>query len=65
VLIEISCARTFSELFAVRQAYHAFFKKSLEEDVVAHTTGSFRKLLVPLVSSYCHEGPEFNMKLAK
>jgi annexin D len=65
VLIEISCARTSSELFAVRQAYHALFKKSLEEDVAAHTTGSFRKLSVPLVSSYRYEGPEFNMKLAK
>ncbi|KAF3332293.1 annexin D1-like protein [Carex littledalei] len=65
VLIEIACARTSSELFAVRQAYHTLFKRSLEEDVAAHTTGSFRKLLVPLVSSHRYEGPEVNMKLAK
>jgi annexin D len=44
VLIEIACSRTSTELFAVRQTYHALFKKSLEEDVAAHTTGSFRKV---------------------
>ncbi|KAJ4756776.1 Annexin [Rhynchospora pubera] len=64
-LIEIACARTSTQLFAVRQAYHALFKRSLEEDVAAHTTATFRKLLVPLVSSYRYEGPEVNMKLAK
>jgi Annexin len=65
VLIEIACARTSTELFAVRQAYHALFKKSLEEDIAAHTTWRSRKLLAPLVSSYRYEGPEVNMKLAK
>ncbi|KAK1258267.1 Annexin D2 [Acorus gramineus] len=28
------------------------YKRSLEEDVASHTIGDFRKLLVPLVSSY-------------
>ncbi|XP_073010803.1 annexin Gh1 [Typha latifolia] len=65
VLIEIACARTSGELFAVRQAYHARFKRSLEEDVAAHTSGDFRKLLVPLVSSYRYEGGEVNVSLAK
>jgi Annexin len=64
VLIEIACARTSPELFTVRQAYHALFKKSLEEDIAAHTTGSSRELLA-LVSSYRYEGPEVNIKLAK
>ncbi|XP_038977276.1 annexin D1-like [Phoenix dactylifera] len=65
VLIEIACARSSGELFAVRQAYHARFKRSLEEDVAAHTTGDFRKLLVPLVSAYRYEGEEINLTLAK
>ncbi|KAG1366505.1 annexin D1 [Cocos nucifera] len=65
VLIEIACARSSEELFAVRQAYHARFKRSLEEDVAAHTTGDFRKLLVPLVSAYRYEGGEINLTLAK
>lgn len=65
VLMEIACTRSSLELFATRQAYHARYKKSLEEDVAYHTTGDFRKLLVPLVSSFRYEGPEVNMMLAK
>ncbi|KAK9134289.1 hypothetical protein Syun_013619 [Stephania yunnanensis] len=65
VLLEIACTRSSLELFAVKQAYHARFKRSLEEDVAYHTTGDFRKLLVPLVSSFRYEGPEVNMTLAK
>ncbi|XP_038984814.1 annexin D2 [Phoenix dactylifera] len=64
-LIEIAVTRTADELFAVRRAYHARFKRSLEEDVAAHTSGDFRKLLVPLVSSYRYEGLEVNASLAK
>jgi len=64
VLVEIACARGSAQLFAVRQAYHDRFKRSLEEDVAAHVTGDFRKLLVPLVSSHRYEGPEVNTRLA-
>ncbi|BAF19090.1 annexin Gh1 [Oryza sativa Japonica Group] len=64
VLVEIACARGPAQLFAVRQAYHERFKRSLEEDVAAHATGDFRKLLVPLISAYRYEGPEVNTKLA-
>ncbi|KAJ0039990.1 hypothetical protein Pint_26584 [Pistacia integerrima] len=32
VLMEIACTRSSLELFAVKQAYHARYKKSLEED---------------------------------
>ncbi|XP_047096336.1 annexin Gh1-like [Lolium rigidum] len=64
VLVEIACARGSAQLFAVRQAYHDRFKRSLEEDVAAHVTGDFRKLLVPLVSAYRYEGPEVNTRLA-
>ncbi|PKU81148.1 annexin D2 [Dendrobium catenatum] len=65
VLVEIACARSAAELFATRKAYQARYKRSLEEDVAAHTKGDFRKLLVPLVSSYRYDGPEVNTKLAK
>ncbi|CAD5164533.1 unnamed protein product [Musa acuminata subsp. malaccensis] len=65
VLIEIAVARTADELFAAKRAYQARFKRSLEEDVAAHTNGDFRKLLVPLVSSYRYEGSEVNASLAK
>ncbi|XP_057487389.1 annexin Gh1-like [Actinidia eriantha] len=65
VIMEIACTRSSHDLFMVRQAYHARYKKSLEEDVAYHTTGDFRKLLVPLVSSFRYEGDEVNMTLAK
>ncbi|GJN00274.1 hypothetical protein PR202_ga17694 [Eleusine coracana subsp. coracana] len=64
VLVEIACARSSAQLFAVRQAYHDRFKHSLEEDVAAHATGDFRKLLVPLVTAYRYEGQEVNTRLA-
>lgn len=64
-LIEISCARSSTELWLVRQAYHVRCKKSLEEDIASYTKGDFRKLLVQLVSSYRYEGPEVDMRLAK
>ncbi|XP_030455304.1 annexin Gh1 [Syzygium oleosum] len=65
VLMEIACTRSPHHLLLARQAYHARYKKSLEEDVAHHTTGDFRKLLVPLVSSYRYDGDEVNMTLAK
>ncbi|XP_022768331.1 annexin D1-like [Durio zibethinus] len=65
VLMEIACTRSANQLLHARQAYHARYKKSLEEDVAHHTTGDFRKLLLPLVSAYRYEGDEVNMTLAK
>lgn len=46
VLVEIACTRSSQQLLAARQAYHARFKKSLEEDVAYHTTGDFRKVQI-------------------
>lgn len=65
VLMEIGCTRSAHQLLCVRQAYHAKYKKSIEEDVAHHTTGDYRKLLVPLLSSFRYEGNEVNMTLAK
>ncbi|KVG94664.1 Annexin, partial [Cynara cardunculus var. scolymus] len=58
VLMEIACSRSSDHLFCVRKAYHAKNKKSIEEDVAHHTSGDFRKLLVPLVSAFRYEGDE-------
>ncbi|KAK9904452.1 hypothetical protein M0R45_000677 [Rubus argutus] len=63
--MEIACSRSSHELHLVKQAYHARFKKSLEEDVAFHTSGDYRKLLVPLVSAFRYEGNEVNVPLAK
>ncbi|KAI3757366.1 hypothetical protein L6452_04903 [Arctium lappa] len=65
VLMEIACTRSSHDLLLAKQAYHACYKKSMEEDVAYHTTGDFRKLLLPLVSSYRYEGSEVNLTLAK
>ncbi|CAL9136356.1 unnamed protein product [Musa textilis] len=65
VLIEIACTRNSSELLDMRRAYHLRYKRSLEEDVSKYTTGDFRKLLMPLVSSYRYEGIEVSRNLAK
>ncbi|KAL1540471.1 Annexin Gh1 [Salvia divinorum] len=65
ILVEIACTRSPKEMILAREAYHARFKKSLEEDVAYHTTGDFRKLLVPLVSSYRYSGDVVKLHLAK
>lgn len=65
VIIEIACVSSSKELLAVKEAYHARYKHSLEEDVAAHTVGDFRKLLVALVSTYRYGGDEIDISLAK
>ncbi|CAI9117738.1 OLC1v1019203C1 [Oldenlandia corymbosa var. corymbosa] len=65
VLVKIACTRSPKVLILDRDAYHARYKKSLEEDVAYHTTREFRKLLLPLVSSYRYVGDEVNISLAK
>ncbi|XP_047147700.1 annexin-like protein RJ4 [Vigna umbellata] len=65
VIAEIASVLSAKELLAVRSAYHDRYKRSLEEDVAAHTTGHLRQLLVGLVSSYRYEGDEINVKLAQ
>ncbi|KAL6573287.1 Annexin Gh1 [Orobanche hederae] len=65
VLVEIACTRSPKQLLLAREAYHARFKRSIEEDVAHHTFGDFRKLLVPLVSSYRYGGDDVNLTLAK
>ncbi|XP_024976940.1 annexin D1-like [Cynara cardunculus var. scolymus] len=64
-LVEIACTRSSRDLHLARQAYHIKYQKSIEEDVASHTTGDFRKLLWPLVTSYRYEGDEVDMSLAK
>ncbi|GFZ02607.1 annexin 8 [Actinidia rufa] len=43
VIIELSCINSPEELLAVKRAYHARYKQSLEEDLAAHTSGDLRK----------------------
>ncbi|EPS57583.1 hypothetical protein M569_17234, partial [Genlisea aurea] len=43
IIVEIACSRSPRDLLLVREAYHARFKRSLEEDVAHHSNGEFRK----------------------
>ena len=42
--MEIACTRSSHDLLLAKQAYHARFKKSMEEDIAYHTTEDFRKV---------------------
>jgi hypothetical protein len=59
VVVEIACASSAAELVAVKKAYHALYRRSLEEDVAAAAgTGNLRRLLVALVSTYRYDGDD-------
>lgn len=45
-IVEIACTRTSIQLYKVRQAYHARYKRSLEGDVAYHTSGDIRKVTI-------------------
>ncbi|KAF7137804.1 hypothetical protein RHSIM_Rhsim07G0065400 [Rhododendron simsii] len=64
VITELSCIYSPEELLAVKRAYQALYKHSMEEDLAAHTSGDLRKLLVALVGTYRYDGDEVNGKLA-
>uniref|UniRef100_A0A0D9V1B4 Annexin n=1 Tax=Leersia perrieri TaxID=77586 RepID=A0A0D9V1B4_9ORYZ len=65
VIVEIACANSCAELLAVKRAYHALYKCSLEEDVAARATGNLCSLLLALVGTYRYDGDEVNDALAK
>ncbi|KAL1346574.1 hypothetical protein HN51_020200 [Arachis hypogaea] len=65
IIVEISCVLSPEELLAVRRAYLNRYKRSLEEDVAAHTSGHLRQLLLGLVTAYRYTGDEINAKLAQ
>ncbi|XP_074559380.1 annexin-like protein RJ4 [Curcuma longa] len=65
VIIEIACVNSPDELLAVKKAYQATYRRSLEEDVAAHSVGDLRRLLVALVSTYRYDGEDIDVKLAK
>ena len=43
VIIELSCIYSPEELLAVKRAYQARFKRSMEEDLASHTSGDLGK----------------------
>uniref|UniRef100_A0A7N2LDD2 Annexin n=1 Tax=Quercus lobata TaxID=97700 RepID=A0A7N2LDD2_QUELO len=61
VIIELSCIYSPEELLAVRRAYQSRYKRSLEEDVAAHTTGDLRKAFACLHHFWWHDIPICNL----
>lgn len=43
VIIELSCIPSTEELLAIKRAYQARYKHSLEEDIASHFSGDMRK----------------------
>lgn len=65
VIVEIACANSPADLLLVKRAYHALYRRSLEEDVAAAATGNLRDLLLALVSTYRYDGDEVDGGLAR
>ncbi|TMW81262.1 hypothetical protein EJD97_010811 [Solanum chilense] len=64
VVIEYSCIYSPEELLAVKRAYQARYKTSVEEDIAQYSTGHLRKFLVGLVGTYRYVGDELNARVA-
>ncbi|KAH7863161.1 hypothetical protein Vadar_014093 [Vaccinium darrowii] len=62
VIVELSCTYSSQELLAVKRAYQARYKHSLEEHLAAHTSGDLRK--ASLVGIYRYDGDEIDAYLA-
>ncbi|KNA08231.1 hypothetical protein SOVF_164450 [Spinacia oleracea] len=65
VIVELSCISSAEELLAIKRAYQARYKHSLEEDVASYFSGDMRKLLLLLVSVYRYETEESDPKLVQ
>jgi len=51
VIVEVACTNSSAELVAVKNAYHALYRRSLEEDVAARATGNLRSVRAASCSS--------------
>ncbi|XP_057524565.1 annexin-like protein RJ4 [Amaranthus tricolor] len=65
VIIELSCIPSSEVLLAIKRAYQARYRHSLEEDVASHFSGEMRTLLLLLVSVYRHDTEESEPKLVE
>ncbi|KAJ3643444.1 hypothetical protein Zmor_026155 [Zophobas morio] len=65
ILIEILCTVKHSQIAAIQHAYHHKYKKTLDSDVRADTSGDFKSLLVSLINAKRDESTTTNLEQAK
>lgn len=62
VVVEIACANSSAELVAVKKAYHALYRRSLEEDVAARATaGNLRSVRLPAFALLISPGRPYRL----
>ncbi|KAL3752174.1 hypothetical protein ACJRO7_012917 [Eucalyptus globulus] len=65
VIVELASLKSPEELLAIRRAYKFRYRRSLEEDVAAHTSGDVRRILVALASAYRYDGDDIDKEMVK
>jgi annexin A7/11 len=63
-LIGIICSRTPSQLYAIKQAYHTMYRRTLEHHIDGDTSGDYRKLLLALARGNRSESLGVDTRLA-
>ncbi|KAK3778627.1 hypothetical protein RRG08_040807 [Elysia crispata] len=64
-LIEILATRSNAEIKDIRDQYRLLFKRELERDIQADTSGDFKRLLTSLVTGNREDRPQPDVELAK
>ncbi|XP_012227553.2 annexin B9 isoform X1 [Linepithema humile] len=64
VLIEVLCTMSNHEISIIKQAYEAMYGRTLEDDLIADTSGTFKRLLVSLCCANRDESFNVNQAAA-
>lgn len=64
VIIETAWVHSTEELLGIKRAYQGRFKRSMEEDVAAHSSGDLRRFLLAILGTYRYDGGEVDVGLA-
>ncbi|XP_050310406.1 annexin B9-like isoform X2 [Anthonomus grandis grandis] len=65
VLIEILCTKSNEEIMVIRDAFRKKYHRSLEEDLMGDTSGTFKRLMVSLCNANRDESMMVNPEAAR